>query len=65
MNMAMGDDEWGTKFDEMARSAILGRDDISQIADACFADLPVDARVLIVGCGTGPELLHLASRHPG
>jgi tRNA (cmo5U34)-methyltransferase len=63
--MELYDEEWADTFDEKAQAAIPGRDGIFRIADACFADLPVDARVLIVGCGTGTELLHLASRHPG
>lgn len=62
--MEMYGEEWAATFDEMAQAAIPGREGIFRIANACFADLPTEARVLVVGCGTGTELLHLASQHP-
>ena len=53
------------RFDELADASVAGRSGLFRIADACFAELPSEARILVVGCGTGTEILHLASRHPG
>ena len=40
------------------------RDCLHLLLDAVFVDLPVDARVLCVGVGTGAELAYLARRFP-
>lgn len=63
--MQMYDEEWAKRFDELADAAIPGRVGLFRIAAACFAELPAEARVLVVGCGTGTEILHLASRNSG
>ncbi len=63
--MQMYDEEWAKRFDELADAAIPGRIGLFRIAAACFAGLPAAARVLVAGCGTGTEILHLASRNPG
>jgi tRNA (cmo5U34)-methyltransferase len=63
--MEMYGEEWAARFDEMAQAGIPGREGLFRIADACLSDLPSDARILVVGCGTGAEVLHLAGRHPG
>jgi tRNA (cmo5U34)-methyltransferase len=34
------------------------------LVDSLFAELPIDARILCVGVGTGAELAHLASKNP-
>lgn len=62
--MEMYGEEWAARFEELADAGIPGRAGLFRIADACLADLPEDARLLIVGCGTGTELLQLAVRHP-
>ncbi|HVP27920.1 MAG TPA: class I SAM-dependent methyltransferase [Myxococcota bacterium] len=48
-----------------ADAAIAGCEGLLRVTEACLADLAPDARILVVGCGTGTELLHLASHHPG
>jgi tRNA (cmo5U34)-methyltransferase len=40
------------------------RDCLHFLLDAVFVDLPVDARILCVGAGTGAELAYLARRFP-
>ncbi|AMR66233.1 class I SAM-dependent methyltransferase [Aquipseudomonas alcaligenes] len=34
------------------------------LLDSLFAELPIDARILCVGVGTGTELAHLAAQNP-
>lgn len=63
--MELYGEAWARRFDELAEAAIAGRVGLFRIAEACFAALPDVARVLVVGCGTGSELLHLAARRPG
>ncbi|MEZ4239713.1 MAG: class I SAM-dependent methyltransferase [Myxococcota bacterium] len=41
------------------------KDALHLCVDVAFAPLPADARILVVGAGTGAELLALAERHPG
>ena len=41
------------------------RDAMYFLLESAFADLPVDARILCVGVGTGAELAHLAGKFPG
>lgn len=40
------------------------RDCLYFILDSVFAGLPVDARILCIGVGTGAELAHLARKNP-
>ena len=41
------------------------RDGLHFLLESVFVDLPVDARILCVGAGTGAELVHLARKFPG
>jgi tRNA (cmo5U34)-methyltransferase len=41
------------------------RDGLHLLLESVFADLPVDARILCVGVGTGAELAYLAQKFPG
>lgn len=63
--MEMYGEEWAARFEEYANASIAGREGLFRLAEASLADLPDDARILVVGCGTGSEVLELASRHPG
>lgn len=63
--MEMYDEEWALKYEEYANASIAGRDGLFRLAAAALAHLPVNARILVVGCGTGSELLTLSSRNPG
>ena len=63
--MEMYGEEWAAQYEEYANASIAGREGLFRLAEACLADLPDDARILVVGCGTGSEILALASRHPG
>ena len=61
--MEMYGEEWAARFEDWANASIAGRDGLFRLADTALADLPENARVLVVGCGTGSEILALASRH--
>jgi tRNA (cmo5U34)-methyltransferase len=63
--MEMYGEEWAARFEEYADASIAGRDGLFRLAAAALADLPETARILVVGCGTGSEILALASRHAG
>lgn len=63
--MEMYGEEWAARFEEYANASIAGREGMFRLAEASLADLPDDARILVVGCGTGSEVLALASRHVG
>lgn len=67
----MRDDEIKAIFDQQAlnyderwaRTAPI-RDALHFLLEAVFAELPVAARILCVGAGTGEEMVHLAKRFP-
>ena len=67
----MNDDDIKALFDQQAsgyddrwaKTAPI-RDALHLLLAAVFADLPVNARVLCVGAGTGEELVYLADRFP-
>lgn len=40
------------------------RDCLHLLLESAFAELPVDARILCVGIGTGAEMAHLAHKNP-
>jgi tRNA (cmo5U34)-methyltransferase len=58
-------DQQASGYDKQwARMAPI-RDGLHFILESVFADLPVDARILCVGVGTGAELAYLARKFPG
>lgn len=59
----MYDDEWAARYEDYANASIAGRDGLFNLADASLSRLPQNARVLVVGSGTGSEILLLAQRH--
>ena len=61
----MYSEEWAAVYEEYANASIAGRDGMFRLAEASLANLPNDARILVVGCGTGSEIITLASRHAG
>lgn len=68
----MNQDEIKALFDQQAASYDAQwaktapiRDCLHLLLDSLFVELPSDARVLIVGAGTGAELAHLATKNGG
>tara|TARA_R110002072_G_scaffold48801_2_gene133380 strand:+ start:215 stop:913 length:699 start_codon:yes stop_codon:yes gene_type:complete len=57
--------EHAAQYDTRFGRANLFRDVIHLVTDFSFVALPEDARILVVGAGTGMEILGLAARHPG
>jgi len=51
-------------YDQRYAKLAAMRDALHLLISAVFADLPVEARVLCVGAGTGHELLYLAQKFP-
>lgn len=58
------DDDWAENYARRAEAGIPGRDGLYRCLAACFGDLPPAAGVLVVGCGTGEEILELANALP-
>ncbi|MHC5037049.1 MAG: class I SAM-dependent methyltransferase [Planctomycetota bacterium] len=51
----------GGLYDSLIRKAVPGYEDLHRLSGAILThDLPKDARVLVVGSGTGMEVLHLS-----
>lgn len=57
-------DRQASSYDEQWAKMAPIRDGLHFLLESVFADLPVDARILCVGVGTGAELVHLARRFP-
>jgi tRNA (cmo5U34)-methyltransferase len=56
--------EWAEAYTQRAEASIPGRDGLYRICAACLAGIPEQGRVLVVGCGTGEELVRLAKAFP-
>ena len=61
----MFDKAHAEKYDTKFARAEPFRDVIHLVTDLAFASLPDDANILVVGAGTGSEIIALAARHPG
>jgi tRNA (cmo5U34)-methyltransferase len=57
-------DQQASSYDKQWARMSPIRDCLHFLLDAVFVDLPVDARILCVGAGTGAELAYLARRFP-
>lgn len=58
-------DQQAAGYDAQWAKTLPIRNCLHLLLDSIFAGLPVDARILCVGVGTGTELAHLAQQHPG
>lgn len=57
-------EEWAASYGRRADAAIPGREGLYRLCCASLLGLPHGARILVVGCGTGDDLLPLAKAHP-
>jgi len=57
-------DQQASGYDKQWSKLAPIRDGLHFLLESVFAELPVDARVLCVGVGTGAELAHLAKKFP-
>lgn len=57
-------DQQASGYDRQWAKLAPIRDGLHFLLESVFAELPVDARVLCVGAGTGSELVHLAKKFP-
>lgn len=62
--MALYDQEWAEQYDSRARAGLPGYEAIHIVCDSLLAPLPENSSILVVGAGTGTELLLLGKRHP-
>jgi tRNA (cmo5U34)-methyltransferase len=58
-------DQQASSYDEKWSRLAAFRDALHLLIGSVFRELPVDARVLCVGAGTGAEILYLAGQFPG
>lgn len=61
---AIYDAAWAASYERRAEAAIPGREGLYRLCVASLHGIPDDARILVVGCGTGTELLALAGAFP-
>lgn len=57
-------DEWAAQYQRRADAAIPGREGLYRLCHAALHSLPSNARILVVGCGTGDDLVPLATALP-
>ena len=55
---------WADSYEQRANAAIAGREGLYRICVAALANLSAPQKVLVVGCGTGEELVALAKALP-
>lgn len=59
------DDERARRYDHMARQTLPGYEELHHMTSSLLGvELGEQARVLVIGAGTGMELLTLAQQHP-
>lgn len=58
------DAQWAANYERLADASIAGRQGLYRLCKAHLSGLPAQARVLVVGCGTGEELVGLAACLP-
>ena len=62
--MDIYDKSWAESYERRANAGIPGREGLYRLCQAFLLGLPVDARVLVAGCGTGEEVVRLAKQFP-
>jgi tRNA (cmo5U34)-methyltransferase len=61
--MQLYDEQWAQRYDDMAKASLPGYEAIHRLVTAVFLSrLPDEANILVVGAGTGTEILHLGSK---
>jgi tRNA (cmo5U34)-methyltransferase len=61
---AIYDDAWAASYVRRATASIPGREGLYRLCVAHLSGVPAHARILVVGAGTGEELLHLGQALP-
>ncbi|QQS12493.1 MAG: class I SAM-dependent methyltransferase [Rhodospirillales bacterium] len=62
--MEIYSEAWAANYERLANASIAGREGLYRLCKAYLMNLPDDARVLVIGCGTGEELVVLAKALP-
>jgi len=63
--MQIYDKNWAVNYERLAEASIPGRAGLYRLCQAVLSKSPSDSNVLIVGSGTGAELILLAQSFPG
>lgn len=63
--MQIYDRTWAENYERNAEISIPGRAGLYRLCKASLLNLAADAHVLVVGCGTGTDLIGLAQAFPG
>lgn len=58
------DEKWAENYKRLATASIAGREGLYRLCSAYLSKLPDKVRILVVGCGTGEELIALAKALP-
>jgi tRNA (cmo5U34)-methyltransferase len=58
------DEVWAASYQRLANASIAGREGLYRLCKAYLMNLPSNARVLVIGCGTGDDLITLAKSLP-
>ena len=56
--------EWAENYTQLADAGIPGREGLYRICKAILTELPQGSKILVVGCGTGDDLIPLAKALP-
>lgn len=62
--MEIYDEQWAENYNRLATVSIAGREGLYRLCTAYFRNLTNGAKILVIGCGTGEELITLAKALP-
>ena len=63
--MHIYDKNWAESYEQLAEAGIPSRAGLYRLCHTVLAQTPSDSNVLIVGCGTGADLIPLVKSFPG
>ncbi|MEM9152939.1 MAG: hypothetical protein AAGB19_21150 [Cyanobacteria bacterium P01_F01_bin.3] len=58
--MQIYDEEWAENYERLAEAGIPGREGLYRLCKTIFSRSKIQGKALVVGCGTGEDLIPLA-----